>query len=583
MKNITIKDIDGNVLYMGRAQSRKAFVEQLVKEGKSFARADLANADLSQLRLDRACFDDANLSGASLRGSSLRFASFIGADLRGVIAGGIDAERADFRVADLSTLPEQKIKDKTLPARISNLAVSKMPYANFDGATLDTADFTDVTMSSATMVGASVRKAKFTKATLHNVDWAHATVTHSNFDEANMVPTLLENSEQHLPDRTSGAVVFGNSLEGTKVGVGNSAFGKDQQAGKRAKALNWVTVTGVSLYLTSQIPMDADANYISQLTGQGIGFLAVSGGMNVLKERIVDTVKERFTDWTEKGSMGVRSFLNDLKRRGVAVKSLAVAIVSSGHAPALVDALRLSGGDSGFVRAGTVMGGKAEVIVCTRKRLARALTRLSETLNARGMPKSDIVLIRPGTTNADAPRAIVHGSDGSVVALWRDETGERTYIRWDTAGNIVDSTQGYSRRKHSITTMRDCFRAFSSALLEENDVPDMVHNDETHMIRTGRDGSVVVVRRGDGKFDNRATATVTNPDGSTATLKAPAILTPDGQRLYFRNGSHVGHEAESKERSRSRKATRTGAAEELPPYPAPDTSWDALLSMPAGR
>lgn len=583
MRDITIKDIDGNVMYTGRAQSRKAFIEQLVSERRSLARANLVNANLSHLKLDKANFNGANLSGASLTGSSLKYASFEEANLRGITAGGIYAERASFKGADLSTRPAHTDESgMEWPEKSSNLAVSRMPYANFDGARLDGVDFTDATMSSATMVGASVRKAKFTRSIMHNVDWAHATVTHSNFDDANMEPTLLANSEQHLPDRTIGSAIFGNSLVGTQVGVGNSAFRGDQRLGKAAKVGNWVTVTGTALYLTSWIPMNADADYISHLMGQGLGFLAVSGGMNVLKERIVDTVKDRFADLTEKGSMSLRSFLNDLMRRGVALGSLAVAVVSSGHARALVDALRLSGEESGFVRLGSVMGGRAEVVVCTRKRLARALTRLSETLHARGTPQSDIVLVRPGTANTEAPRAIVHGADGTVAAVWRNELGERSYIKWDADGNIIEGTQDHPTRGRS-SAMRDCFRDFSSALLSENDIPDMGHDDETHMIRTGRDGSVVVVRKGTGTIDNRGSVTVTGPDGTPNVMKRPAILTPDGTRLYFRNGSHIGHEAESKGRTATRGPDRPARSVETATYQEPDSSWNHLMSMPIGR
>jgi len=528
-KSIKIKDVDGNVLYDSSSyarkfETRKSFVQQLVSDKKSLARADLRDANLSHLKLDLACFDGADLSGANLTGASCRRASFVGADMRGIVAPGLWAERADFKSANLGRMMvEAKPPEKPVYTS-SILSGAILSYSIFDGAILDHADFSDAGLSSSTMLGTSVRKAKFRKASLHNVDWSHATVSNCVFDDADMTPTLKV-SEQHLPDRTLEATVIGNSLNGTSIGVGNSAFKRDSIVKTLGSYATWGLVAGGFILAGTYIPMDADVDLYQKLLGKGMGLVAVTTAAAMVKKRIEDSLEDRLTAFGDWSSLKVRSFLKGLSRRGTAIESLAVAIVSTGHAGALMRAIELSDGKKGIAHLGTMLGGKVEVIVCNRKRLARALTRLSETLNSRATPKNNVVLLRQGDADHGAPRAVVHGSDGTVTALWSDEAGVSTHLSWSpdgaVSGNHVPADQDGA-------DMRSCLRAFTKSLLAEHGASDMEYDDTTHTVRTGRDGSVVIVRR-DGRINNRL---------------GPAILTPDGKRLHFRAGAHVGHESE---------------------------------------
>jgi len=529
-KNITIKDVDGNVLYDTKSyarkfDTRKAFIQQLVTDKKSLARADLSGANLSHLKLDLACFDGADLSGANLTGTSCRHASFVGADMRGIVAPGLWADRANFKSANLGRLlSERKQPEKPVLTR-SILAGAILSFGNFDGAILDHADFSDAGLSSSTMIGVSARKADFRKARLHNVDWSHSSVTSCIFDEAEMTPTLKV-SEQHLPDRTREATIIGNSLKNAQVGVGNAGFKRDAVVGTCASWAIWGGVTLGFIVGGAHIPVDADLDIFQKVLGQGMGLLAVTTAASMVKERISDTIKDKLTEFGDWSNLKVRSFLKGLARRGTAIGSLAVAFVSSGHSHALVGAIKQSSGKKGIANLGTVLGGKVEVIVCNRKRLARALTRLSETLSNRGTPRSNVVLVRQGMDDLAAPRAIVHGTDGSVVAVWRDAAGTRTHLAWDAEGAVSGN---HATNGPDGADMRSCFRSFAKSLLAEHGAADMNYDDTSHDVRTGRDGSVVIVRK-DGRIDNRL---------------GPAVLTPDDRRLHFRGGSHVGHERET--------------------------------------
>ncbi len=99
MNNVTIKDIKGNILHdIDRSANRfshsktiRKTIEQLVKEGKSLAYADLSKFDLVK----------ANLQGINLQKAKLCGTNFRGADLFKADLSGADLYAADFRGANL--------------------------------------------------------------------------------------------------------------------------------------------------------------------------------------------------------------------------------------------------------------------------------------------------------------------------------------------------------------------------------------------------------------------------------------------------------------------------------------------------
>lgn len=497
-----IRNIEGKVLYRDRAKSRsrKEFIASLVARGKSLAGADLSDANLSHLDLDGAIFDGARLAGANLTGTSLRQASLRDCDLRGSIAPGLLAAYADFTGADLSRHP-----DTEAPTLLDGAILT---FAKFDGAKLHGTQMDDGAMSSASFIGAELRKVMARRARLHNVDWSHSLVIGSIFDQADMTPTLKAVG-RHLPDRTSYARIVGNSLKATEIGEGNVGFGRDRIVSKAANLAVLGMVSGGLFAVGSQL--EVDEGLLSPFVGKGMGLIVLMGTVSLLKDKLTDKAKDRLLELAGGFAIGTRAAAIGTYRRARAFASLALAYVTRDTSDKLTRVIDAVAGKDSFARLGTVLGGRLEVIVCRRKVLARALTAITETLDARGRADHDVVIVNPGISDG-APEAIICRADGSMTATWKttDRNGGR--VSWDETG-LPDTKDGPDREG----TVRD----FIAALLRHHGAADMLHDDLTHSIRTGVDGSIVVVRNTDGRVDNG---------------RGPAILCPNDERIHVRNG-----------------------------------------------
>jgi uncharacterized protein YjbI with pentapeptide repeats len=98
---IEIKNWSGNVLHTIEADSLKAAVEALVKQGCNLRGVYLEGAYLEWAYLGGAYLEGANLRGANLEGANLRGVYLRGSNLRGANLEGANLEGANLRGANL--------------------------------------------------------------------------------------------------------------------------------------------------------------------------------------------------------------------------------------------------------------------------------------------------------------------------------------------------------------------------------------------------------------------------------------------------------------------------------------------------
>ena len=523
-----IFDIDGNLMYEGRARSVKALVEQCVKNGKSLKRANLAGHDLMHLELSRGDFTGACLDGARLRGSRMVGAHFTGASMKGVSASAVDAESAVFQDVDLSPYEYEtryddgRVEPDGTPSlrkvRVtSDFIGSVLTYCRFDGARVLETDFSDAGMSSTSHTGATVRKSSFRRARLHNADWADARIIGSSFDGALMTPRMNVDPA-HLPDRTRNAVIVGNSYEGAEFGSGNRGFVKDAFVVGKVRLATLGLVTSGLFVATAAIPFDLESA-LSETIGKTATFILAASALTWIKEPVEDFLKDNATEFMAGTAVRVRAAISELWKRGKQIGSLAVALLSRGHADHVEKVLKSRHGGV-FERFAAAAKGEYDVVVCDRKHLAEALARVSEMMNNRTGQRHSVILVRMGQTGGDTPRAIVVNGDGGLEALWdQDEGGNIRHMRWDAAKIPLDALASV-RFQAPFNSHIPIVTRFISAIMEEHGLADFRIRHETHLVRQGRDGSIVVTRQSDGRLDNRG---------------APTVVTPDDRRLFFKN------------------------------------------------
>jgi hypothetical protein len=526
-----IFDIDGNLLHEGRASSLKAFVEQCVKAGKSLKNANLKHLDLMHLSLSRADFSGACLDGAKLRGSKMEHTTFTGASMRGVAASGVDAVSAVFADADLSPYEIQRPYDDgrvnadgTPQMRTIRLEAdfvgAQLTCARFDGAKLHEVDFKEAPMSSSSYVGAHVRKCSFKDTYLHNADWADSKIVGNSFDGANMTPRMKVDAE-HLPDRTRNATIVGNSYKGTEFGSCNRGFVRDAFAGGKIRMATLALVTSGLFVTTAAIPFDLEGTMNATL-GKTATFILAASALTWIKTPIEDWVKDKATDLIAGTSVKVRSAISEMWKRGKSIGSLAVALMSRGHADHVELILKKRHGGF-FERFSAAARGEYDVVVCDREHLAEALARISEMMNGRTGHKHSVILVRMGDGVTDVPRALVVNGDGGLEALW-DENNDGAIVHkvWDEAKIPLGEPGlvGPQRFLGPFNSHVSVVNMFMAAILTEHGLADFKVRHETHLIRQGLDGSIVVTRQKDGRLDN---------------LGSPTVVTPDNTKLYFRN------------------------------------------------
>jgi hypothetical protein len=99
--NISIKKINGEVIFSGDFDSIKDCVLAALREGKNLSYANLSSADLRSANLSSADLRSADLSSANLRSADLRSADLSYADLSYANLSSADLRSANLRYADL--------------------------------------------------------------------------------------------------------------------------------------------------------------------------------------------------------------------------------------------------------------------------------------------------------------------------------------------------------------------------------------------------------------------------------------------------------------------------------------------------
>ncbi|NTF17423.1 pentapeptide repeat-containing protein [Agrobacterium rubi] len=528
MKVYTIKDIDGNVMYQRQAPSKKAMIERLVLEKMSLARADLRGDDLEHLNLSFGDFTDANLDGAKLTGCKAKKTRFDFASMRGTACDGISAPYASF------------IDAKLLPHPVSGKHTSfvggVLPYTHWDKAKCLKVDWSKADICSSTFAGSYLRRCNFFRAQAHNAEWVDSNQFANNFDKAVISPRMKNTPEQFLPDRTKDAIIVGNSYKGTvfagskkkpgeKTPVStDAAFIWDKRITALKNHLSTVAITGGLIGLGSVLPMDVEGMLQGSL-GSGIGFIATASVAVLAKDKIEDLVKGQASDRLTDLDAKVREVCLQAIRRGKSVGSLATALMSSKHADILAKVIH-DPGKSILGRFKAVASGEIDLLVCDRKHLAEGLSRLSEALNGRLREDQDVVMTRSGFSEDgyDVPNIIVMKRDGRLQAVWGGEDGTiHRRMEWNSAGLPTQPNEDIAFMG-PYTGHRRILKGFADAIANEAGVPEFNWNPETHVIRRGRNDSVVVLRKKDNRMDN--------PDG-------PAIVSKEDEMFYFRNASQV--------------------------------------------
>lgn len=527
-----IFDIDGKLMHEGKASSLKNFVEQCVRSGKTMKRANLKGLDLMHLDLSRGDFSGACLDGAKLRGCKLNGSNFTGASMRGVAASGVDGVSAVFTDVDFSpyeferTYDDGRLNPDNTPMSrtirvTSDFIGAILTYARFDGAKEIEVDFTQAGMSSTSHVGATCGKSVYKDTTIHNGDWADAKVVGCDFEGANMTPRMKNVSPEHLPDRTRNSVIVGNSYKGTEFGSGNRGFVMDAFAVNKIRLATLGLVTSGLFVATAAIPFDLE-NTLSNTIGKTATFVLAASAITWIKTPIEDFFKDKAIGFLAGTAVKVRSAISEMWRRGKSIASLSVALMTRDHADQVQKVLKSRHGGF-FERITAAAKGEYDVVVCDRAHLAEALARISEMMNNRTGHRQSVILVRMGETNTDVPRALVVNGDGGLETLWdQDANGEIRHKAWDYAKIPVGdpSLVGPQRFMAPFNSHIEVVSRFTEAVLAEHGLDDFKIRHTTHMIRQGRDGSIVVVRQSDGRLDNRG---------------APTVVTPDDRRLYFRN------------------------------------------------
>ena len=175
--------------------------------GFDFSGLDLKGTSFVRSKLDGARFDGASLAGASFAAASLSGASFAGADLSGAVLSSAAAADADFSEAvmtgadisgaSLAGATLSKVKADGLKAAGADLSEARVSFsdmsgADFSGARLrrmdfhescaDGANFEKAALCGSTFCwGSSARDANFTGAELDGANWTNTAADGADF------------------------------------------------------------------------------------------------------------------------------------------------------------------------------------------------------------------------------------------------------------------------------------------------------------------------------------------------------------------------------------------------------------------
>lgn len=501
----------GQVLVEGAAPTLKAFVEAMVREGRSLAGADLANRDLAGLNLDGADFDGADLEDADLRGSSLRYGSLAGACLKGALCQGMNAERARFHNVVLGRTEKGATR----------FDGARLAFSEFDGAQIDGAIFDDAGLSRASFAFSSGKRASFKRARLRDTMFTSAKLINPDLSEADLRASTRLPPEQQ-PDRTAGAMVIqGRYAKAIMDETGTPAFHRDHSWSRAARIGAWVSATVPVAFTSHSLPhhvhLPHGAEAYAGAIGAGVITVLASSALLAAKEGVAERIRDFAEERLSDAHVVVRRAFDEAWRHGVNLAHLTVAAVRGASLRSLKEGLVATkqqakeGGALGWFRG--IVFGKGALLFADRRHLAMALEFVSAS-RKRHRRDCDIVVIRHGES-IDAPSIVRLRQDGGASMVWTARGKVVATADYGAEGDLVAST-GDLRIPERQVAASNCF---ARALLADHGLTLNLPAD--HDFRAAGDGSILVIRPGDRRIDN--------PDG-------PAVVGMDGAEKHFRSG-----------------------------------------------
>lgn len=204
--------------------------------GASFAGADLSGADLSSAAAADADFSEAIMTGADISGASLAGATLSKVKADGLKAAGADLSEARVSFSDMSGADFSGARLRRMDfhescadgANFEKAALCGSTFcwgssargANFAGAELDEANWTNMDAGGADFTGVSARGASFTDCELSSSRWSGADAAGGDFSRSRLEGASMR-----------GVNLFGGSMrEARAFGAdlsGSNLFGAD--------------------------------------------------------------------------------------------------------------------------------------------------------------------------------------------------------------------------------------------------------------------------------------------------------------------------------------------------------------------
>lgn len=542
MQAWTVKDVDGNVLHVGAARSKRAFVQELSLAGKSLAHANLSMLDLSNLDFTGAILDGADLAGADLRGAVLKNASAIKARFVKTRLQGAKAQNTSFDEADMTS------------AEMSGMRAT---HSSFRHTRLDGADMSDLDGATCDFTRATADKADLREANLVGCEFTRSTWLQCNFEGANLVhrpfcPNDERSSslERHMPIRTRGAIVVGCRYDDeTKLSHTVPAMQADKRLNRLTDRALWTLSTGSlalgAMKLLDGVSEDALLSHLPTLegiphfnAGLGVaGVVMVFSALHVLKDGLIEKARDMMKESLERVVRDTRQMINGMDRH--AKHRVHLVVMMARHCSLepfrrVLEAKSEEARKRGFfggVRS--FFDGLGHVVLCDRRHLALALSALSKERVGTFSPERTVTVVRcDREKSAYGPTAVSFMPDGRARAVWPIAgTQERITVSYDGAGAVSGCVDiaGKSRKLADLDLpdaaggrLSSVFE-FELALLADNGLTGFSYPRDTHYITAGADGSLLVRSLANHNLDN-------------PHYGSPALVRKNGTGILARNG-----------------------------------------------
>lgn len=547
-----IHDVDGVLLHSGQAKTRRGFIEDLVKHGKSLDRANLADMDLSGLDLTRIRARDACLDGVDLRGARIKEADFTGSSflstpsnrgdmLRPARLDGCSAERAVFDHCDLSG---------------ASIRGASITHIKARSTILDGTDFSGSSIGGACFSHARGERTNFSQARLVNADFVCSTLVFPDFRSADLGHNAFGSHDPakkdaqrhlyaHLPNRTRGSTVIGGTYDKSTVLCDTvPGIRMDARTSRITRAaITAGTMLGLVTALHLSEPLIEVAKNFAGTHGSGdaMGIVAVVGALQLVNHAAGDWAREKSGEILTSLASKVREIMKEADLQGARRIELVCAMTRGRSAAPLRMALASKADEAaarGFWPRFRSFFGRnlGHVIVCDRRHLALALGTMAMHARSAIELRDDITIVRcdgpHACGNEGFPCAMRFMRDGRSTAVWPvAEDGHVTACYGRNGvfegcrtedGKEIDPVE--AGLPDVAMGRLPAVLALEAAVLSDHGLADFDYERETHTLRDGRDGSILVYRRSDGVLSN-------------PSRDQPAIIRADGTTIRMVNGA----------------------------------------------